>query len=560
MDFLKSQFDRIQQQLGGLSASQKMLTAALVAIMGLTLLYWARYAGQPEMEALLSQPLSDEEVRQITTQLKDRGIRFEESADHRILVPADRRIEIIGSLGFDQQLPKNTASGFDEIIKQLTPWDGQDREGMFFNRAKEITLGRVIGAFPGVASATVSIDPRFERRISPGGNIEPTAFVNMSTKDGMRGAKKLVEGAASLVAGAQAGLQTKNIHVVVNGAPQRVTGADDPDDAIASTIYERREAEERRIQQKLAEQFPDIQGLMVSVTVSVDPTSSEKNSSTFGTIQTLDAKTESQSTEQTGGAPAPPAEPGATPNVGGTNGVANLTAPAAGAAAESSHTTNRESVESKHYPNREEIRTHMPPGQLAVSGVSVRVPRSHFVRIAKAGAAAEPEERVVAMKTSEEQQRIRKSLMACSGVTNPAGISVEPYYDEMPAVAAAPGATAASSAVTLALGGHVKEIALGALALLSLFMVSTIVRKGTPAPAVAAAPKPRLTDARPAPTMLDGREPVAGEVGEGNAMLDGMELDEESVKTQQMLDQVSTLVTQNPDAAASLVKRWLNRS
>jgi flagellar biosynthesis/type III secretory pathway M-ring protein FliF/YscJ len=394
--------------------------------------------------------------------------------------------------------------------------------------------------------------------MSPGGNIEPTAFVNMSTKDGMRGVKKLVEGAASLVAGAQAGLQTKNIHVVVNGAPQRVTGADDPDDAIASTIYERREAEERRIQQKLAEQFPDIQGLMVSVTVSVDPTSSEKNSSTFGTIQTLDSKTESQSTEQTGGAPAPPAEPGATPNVGGTNGTAVLGA--APAVSESSHTTNRESVESKHYPNHEETRTHLPAGRLAVSGVSVRVPRSHFVRIARAGATAEPEERVVAMKTGEEQQRIRKSLMACSGVTNADAISVEPYYDEMPAVAAAPGAATGSSAVTLALGGHVKEIALGALALLSLFMVSTIVRKGTPAPAVAVAPRPRLTDARPGPTVLDGREPVAGEVGEGGAMLDAMELDEESVKTQQMLDQVSTLVTENPDAAASLVKRWLNRS
>src|SRR5205085_12428539 len=134
------------------------------------------------------------------------------------------------------------------------------------------------------------------------------------------------------------------------------------------------------------------------------------------------------------------------------------------------------------YPNHEETRTRSPGGQLAVSGVSVRVPRSYFVRIARAGATAEPEERTVTVKTSEEQQRIRKSLMACSGVTNADAISVESYYDQMPVVAAAPEATTAASSVTLALGGHVKEIALGALALLSLFMVSTIVRKGTPAP------------------------------------------------------------------------------
>jgi flagellar biosynthesis/type III secretory pathway M-ring protein FliF/YscJ len=39
-----------------------------------------------------------------------------------------------------------------------------------------------------------------------------------------------------------------------------------------------------------------------------------------------------------------------------------------------------------------------------------------------------------------------------------------------------------------------------------------------------------------------------------------MEMDEDSVRTQQMLDQVSTMVKENPDGAASLVKRWLSRA
>jgi flagellar biosynthesis/type III secretory pathway M-ring protein FliF/YscJ len=42
-------------------------------------------------------------------------------------------------------------------------------------------------------------------------------------------------------------------------------------------------------------------------------------------------------------------------------------------------------------------------------------------------------------------------------------------------------------------------------------------------------------------------------------MLSGMELDEDAVQTQQMLDQVSTMVKDNPEAAASLVKRWLHQ-
>jgi flagellar biosynthesis/type III secretory pathway M-ring protein FliF/YscJ len=42
--------------------------------------------------------------------------------------------------------------------------------------------------------------------------------------------------------------------------------------------------------------------------------------------------------------------------------------------------------------------------------------------------------------------------------------------------------------------------------------------------------------------------------------MDGMELDDEALKTQQVIEQVSSMVTENPDAAANLVKRWLQRT
>ena len=60
--------------------------------------------------------------------------------------------------------------------------------------------------------------------------------------------------------------------------------------------------------------------------------------------------------------------------------------------------------------------------------------------------------------------------------------------------------------------------------------------------------------------MLGARIDIAGEVSEGGQTLDGMELDEDAVKAQQMVQQVSTMVKENPDGAANMVKRWLNRS
>jgi flagellar biosynthesis/type III secretory pathway M-ring protein FliF/YscJ len=108
--------------------------------------------------------------------------------------------------------------------------------------------------------------------------------------------------------------------------------------------------------------------------------------------------------------------------------------------------------------------------------------------------------------------------------------------------------------IPVTIGRYGKEIALSGLALVSLFMVSMMVKRSSPPPPIAVAPR---VLSGPAPLMTG--EAVAGEAGEGGSMLDGMELDEDAIKTEQMLDQVSTLVKENPDGAAALVKRWLNR-
>jgi flagellar biosynthesis/type III secretory pathway M-ring protein FliF/YscJ len=112
----------------------------------------------------------------------------------------------------------------------------------------------------------------------------------------------------------------------------------------------------------------------------------------------------------------------------------------------------------------------------------------------------------------------------------------------------------AGGAVTGLLTRHAKEIAVGVLAVVSLFMVSGMVRRGATVSTIAQPIELRAA----APLAVD--EDVAGEVGEGGAMLDGMELDEDTIKAQQMVEQVATLVKENPDSAASLVKRWLNRN
>src|SRR4029077_17318846 len=104
MDTIKAQLLRIQQQLSGLSASQKMLTASLLAIMVMTIVWWMRFAGTAEMEAVFDQSLPPAEMGQVQAALASANIPATVVGD-RIMVPADRRVQAVAMLSYNQALP-----------------------------------------------------------------------------------------------------------------------------------------------------------------------------------------------------------------------------------------------------------------------------------------------------------------------------------------------------------------------------------------------------------------------------------------------------------------------
>src|SRR5689334_4986085 len=136
MDFIKAQLDRIQQQIAGLNATQKMLTASLVAIMLITVLWWGKYAGEAEMVPLVSQSLTPAQVGQMQDVLSGRGITTQVSAD-RLLVHSDRRLEALSALTFARAMPRLTDDGFKEMLSQMNPFDSQTKSDKMWNHQKQ---------------------------------------------------------------------------------------------------------------------------------------------------------------------------------------------------------------------------------------------------------------------------------------------------------------------------------------------------------------------------------------------------------------------------------------
>jgi flagellar biosynthesis/type III secretory pathway M-ring protein FliF/YscJ len=554
MDF-RQQLNRISEQLGGLSASQRMLTVCLVAIMLITLVWWGRYAATPEMVPVLDRSISGDEMSKVKGVLAGAGITPRVVND-RILVPAEKRFEALSALGFARALPQDSADAWDEIVKQASPWETAEKTSAMFNRAKEKMLGQVIRTWPGVNGAQVMVNPTNQRQIGVRRNLEASASVILDVQPNAQ-VRHLVDAAATTVANTISGLTVANVSVVVNGRSQRPRDAQRGDDFAGAEQYEIIQKQEEHYTNKIRDAIP-FQTALITVTVELDTSSSQETRETYDAKNTIqkEKSIETESSE-TQGAPPPAAEPGAQANMG-LSVEANASAPPQGG----STTTERNRTELETFPSKSVEQIHKPGGKHRVTRASVRLPLSHFVKLYQRrnpNATAEPTDEQLQLLIAPELDEVRKQVFSSCPMTSEQDVTVASYDDLLPAVNTTAAAMAVADAspagsVTGLFTRHAKEIGIGVLAVVSLFMVSGMVRRGATVTTIATPIELRAA----APLAVD--EDVAGEVGEGGAMLDGMELDEDTIKAQQMVEQVSTLVKENPDSAANLVKRWLNRN
>jgi flagellar biosynthesis/type III secretory pathway M-ring protein FliF/YscJ len=500
------------------------------------------------MSPLLDQSLSTEDVGLITANLDARDIPHQVVGD-KVMVPADRKMEVLAVLGYSNALPKEFDKGFNEIIKQMNWLDPPDKTDQMFLRAKEQTLATMIRCWPGIAEADVVIDPSEDRHIGDN-DVQPVATVTITTgRNNKLANRQLAESAADVICGAQAGLQRGHVNAIIDGVsfPIKDRSADGMDSG--GDGVEMQQQYEDYYRKKIEDALEDIRGVMVSVTVKVD------TSQTTTTIHKVDPKqtvsvpmqTE-ETTEEQNAQMASQEEPGAMANT-------SLSLPSSGGGGGGGSTNSTEKNEFKSdYGNQDEV-IKQGAGTATVQSASVRVPRSYFIQAYKNENGGKDTEDPAVLKTYIDAQllKIHNEVKGCAAFPTDDALFVETYSDvvqpELPL-----GQATAASPMSTALGKHGKEIGVGVLAVISLFMILMMARSkgGIPAAAV-----PQSLAAAEAPT-LSGNETVVGSAAENNEALDGMELDEETVKEQQVLDQVQKMVTSNPDAAASLVKRWLN--
>lgn len=575
MEQIRRIFEPIGRALGKLGPSQKLLIGSLAVILLMTFFVVSQYAAAPKLSPVLSGG-TPEEQQKVVDYLDTQGITYKVQ-NGRILVPVERQYAVLAQLQRASALPADKRLLFSSLQDSQDWMRSRSQLDQRFTIALCNELAQVIRNFPGVTDANVFIaTPQGAPGLGAAAR-KPTAQVTVFTRPGSPLDQPSVDALADLVAGSVSGLDVNDVKIV-DGTNRRRYRANQPGDFAATTYLEQAAKVEERIQSKIVEHLsPFMPNVIVSVNAIVEAARKESRTESVlpkgeGTQAILkkESTTTQSSTDSTGGA-----EPGVGANI-------SASIDRGGAAGRS--TTSNETSDSDFeigFGRKTETRLDAQGKPLKIN-VAVSVPRDYVSQIiagksapAAAGAAPTPPTDDEITKAWEaERPRLEAMLRplietevgsdAAGGAAASAGnlvVSLIPVA--MAGVTSAGGGAAGIGSILGGGGGGgaggglmgsplIKQISLGGLAALSIGLMLLMVRKAGRAPAL-----PTAEELVGIPPALAPGSDLVGEADESDTAMSGIEVDDDELRTQKMLEQVSELVKSNPSSAATVFNRWM---
>jgi flagellar biosynthesis/type III secretory pathway M-ring protein FliF/YscJ len=543
-----------------LTLSQRLAIGLCAALVVVSLLWLLQWSTEPELVPLVNYEFSLDEQQAAEAAVRGAGVPYR-IAGGRILVRAQDRHNLTRVLHAAGALPEGSLYDMSSVVADDNPFQSPEQRQFAQTYAKGNELAKVIATSPFVKKAAVLINDKRVRRLGGQGDV-PTASVNVTLTPGTDMTPEKVDGFAKLVAGAVAGLKPFNVYVTDSRTMRsyNVPRPGDPAGVDYLAIVKKREA---HLQAKIVDKLAYIPGLRASVTVELDTSKSVKQKQTY---LKPEPKTEStQTSEQT--SPQQSTEPGVQANLGQA-----LTAGAAGTAS-----TSEETQVENYPPNLSETETieKVAFGTSRVTA-TVGIPRSFVVSVFRArypDVAEDPKDDDPSYVTVRDEQvaRVKTSIERIVMAKSPEDVEVDIYPDmrwtaEGGGFATTPGGVAVAladaesfDAVGL-LRSYGPQAILAMLAVMSLTMMMRVVRKSSQA-AGRRAPRGEGADVPPEEEqMLTVGPHAVGQAAASEGFLVGKELDEGTLRDQELKVEVAKMVQDDPEGAADLIRRWIEES
>ncbi|MCG8407045.1 MAG: hypothetical protein MI923_17760 [Phycisphaerales bacterium] len=547
MEFLRAQSKYISEQLRTMSGSQRIAIGLLVVVLIGGMFQMMRWAGQPEWTPVIDQALKPDEVQSIQGALTLVSIETRVEGD-RVMIRGgdDDRQRAQAVLAQRGAMPRDTSLSYKNLMEDSSQFISNQESVWRHDRGLETELSEVLRRFQGIRDANVFIEKPKKRPL--GRKSEARASVHVTLDRGDALDKKQITAIADLVAGAVDGLAVTDVKITDGLQSYR---APDPNNMMATDLLDRQRALEDWYTKKIYDQFSHIRGLIVNVHARLRDSDQQTQELKLGPPVVMQ---ETEKTEESTGR-AQATGPGVLPNRGQ---AINDAGPG------SSHVKAENLTDLSNERDRTRVDTVTPAGYLRKMTASVNVPHSYLEQIFRKQQDIEPDQKVehtqIVDLATIELPKIRDQLKTLLQAEDDDQVAVAWYYD-------APQ----DENVASVLAGPPNYFALAkdygpqaGLALLALFSLFTVFRIAKKAQSSVVATKANIQKSSSDVAALADELPSVGggpvTVGEAEAMhsaIVGHEVDENLVRTQQIVEQIGQLVKEDPDSAASVVQTWL---
>lgn len=538
-----------------LNVSQRVAIGLCAALIAGSLLWLLQWSTTPEMVPLVNTEFNYDEMSAAEEALRANGIKFHSSGTRLFVRSADRHnaLRLIHSAG---ALPDGSLFDMAAAVSDQNPFLSPEQRDFAYNYARGNELAKIIGTTPFVQKASVIINPQSRRRLGMPADA-PTASVDVTLSPGREMSMDMVEGFAKLVSGAVAGLKPYAV-TVRDSRSGRSYSLPHPDDILSLDYLDNVKRNEEHLRSKIENQLSYIPGVRVQVAVELD--AARRKTEVYKHDKPQPKSETTKSSESSSGSQA--SEPGVQSNVG--------LAVTSGGRGQSS--TTEDSTTDFYPPQLVEAQTveDIPLSRKRVTA-AVGIPRSFIAGLAARGQGSDDiadDDPAFVNARDKQVARVRAAVERIIQTTSPEDVQVDLFPDMTWsaetggwALVGAGGTGGAASADSLDLLGLLKgygpPLGLGALAMMSLFMLTRLARRSAELTAQS------MVDFQEA-SVGEGEEPflavgpgTVGQAQRSESMLTGHEVDEGTLRYQELNEEVTKLVKDDPRAAAELLRRWI---
>ncbi|MEO1498035.1 MAG: hypothetical protein AAFV43_12890 [Planctomycetota bacterium] len=549
MDLINQTTAQLRELFASMTPGARVTAGLLltVVVVSLGFLFQQAAAG-PDAYLFGGEVFSASKIGRMEAAMAAAGVTNFSSDGNRLRVPRGQKETAIAAIASAGELPADVFDLMDDAISGGSWLDPIELKRQRMHSAREKMLSGIISKMPWVDHAYVLITEheavglRGKRRATAAVSIQP-AVGEMVTPHHQRSVIKLVSSSAD-ISPEQVSVTNLGGDPVAAGA----IGAEDYDEP----LYRTKTLLEKHIKSKLLEQFDHIKGIGVQVNAVLDPTMERRLTQVKpeGQPQSLKKRETTENSSQTRGGPG--GRPGLAAQGPGRQG------PDDNLAAQERNTTSVEDLsnESVIGSSREELFEQGP--RLKEAWASIRIPRSHIREVYRQQKQNEGEEvgetiaeadiKDTESKVKEEVENLAQAILPQLSLGEDEFKQVKVEVVEVLPRPAPPAAGAAAGALGL-VSEYANTLGLAGLALVSLVMLRSFASTKPTDP----------TDSFPS-LRLDTELDASKSGGAAGPDDDDARPRLKLKRADSLKDDLTDMVATDPDAAAAILRSWINNA